>query len=365
VIGAIALAALLSLAFAPRAEALIYWSNFGDTTIGRANLDGTGVDKTFIDPNGSPTGLAVDEAHVYWASPFGGADLIDSIGRANLDGTGVDHNFIAGANLPTAVAVDDAHVYWANWGTDSIGRANLDGTGVDQGLIPAGGPFGVAVDATHVYFDSGRDSIGRANLDGTGVDPSFIAAASFPQGVAVDDAHVYWTTGRDSIGRANLDGTGVDPSFIAGVSAGNVAVDAAHVYWSSRFTDSIGRANLDGTGVDPSFIAGAGDPWGVAVDPLAFVSLGKVNKNTKRGTAKVTVKVPVPGELELAKTRLVKGQDERAEAAGKEKLSIKPRRKASQKLVAKGKTRVKAKVTYTPDGGEPDTRSKRINLVKR
>jgi virginiamycin B lyase len=229
VIGAIALAALLSLAFAPRAEALIYWSNFGDTTIGRANLDGTGVDKTFIDPNGSPTGLAVDEAHVYWASPFGGADLIDSIGRANLDGTGVDHNFIAGANLPTAVAVDDAHVYWANWGTDSIGRANLDGTGVDQGLIPAGGPFGVAVDATHVYFDSGRDSIGRANLDGTGVDPSFIAAASFPQGVAVDDAHVYWTTGRDSIGRANLDGTGVDPSFIAGVSAGNVAVDAAHV----------------------------------------------------------------------------------------------------------------------------------------
>ena len=43
------LAALLlaSPALAPRAEAFVFWTNSGDT-IGRANLDGTGVDPSFI-----------------------------------------------------------------------------------------------------------------------------------------------------------------------------------------------------------------------------------------------------------------------------------------------------------------------------
>ena len=66
------------------------------------------------------------EAFVYWANTAG-----DSIGRSNLDGTGVDRNFITGAHGPCAVAVDDRHVYWVNPSTGAIGRANLDGTGVD------------------------------------------------------------------------------------------------------------------------------------------------------------------------------------------------------------------------------------------
>ena len=89
-----------------------------------------------------------------------------SIGRANLDGTGVDERFISGLNFPIAVAVDAAHVYWTdpnNGGT--IGRANLDGTGVDPSFISAPGPIdGVAVDAAHVYWaqhDAGTRGDGR------------------------------------------------------------------------------------------------------------------------------------------------------------------------------------------------------------
>ena len=37
-----------------------------------------------------------------------------TIGRANLDGSGVDQSFITGANVPTGVAVDGQHVYWTN-----------------------------------------------------------------------------------------------------------------------------------------------------------------------------------------------------------------------------------------------------------
>jgi Rieske Fe-S protein len=97
------------------------------------------------------------------------------------------------------------------------------------------------------------------------------------------------------------------------------------------------------------------------------------------GTAKLTMNVPGSGELVLAKTRQVKG-DEAAAAVGgasartsqneiKVKLAVKPRGKAKKKLNRKGKAKVKAKVTYTPDGSDPtivgNTDTKKVKLIKR
>ena len=72
----------------------IYWTNDNGTTIGRANLDGTGVDQSFITGT-DPIGVAVDGHYVYWTNATAG-----TIGRANLDGTGVNQSFITGANDP-------------------------------------------------------------------------------------------------------------------------------------------------------------------------------------------------------------------------------------------------------------------------
>jgi hypothetical protein len=102
--------------------------------------------------------------------------------------------------------------------------------------------------------------------------------------------------------------------------------------------------------------------------PSNQFSFGKVKKNKRKGTAKLTVEiVEGPGDLELAKTKKVKADDEVAEAEGEtaEKLAIKPKGKAKKKLNKKGKAKVKAEVTYTPTGGEPNTRSKRIRLKMR
>jgi len=284
--------AVAILALAGRADAFIYWTNStgGATpplgTIGRANLDGTGVNQNFIGAD-NPQGIAVDGAHIYWA------DLSSaSIGRANLDGTGVNQSFIGpgqvgvvpgtftppGAFNPQGMAVDGAYVYWAdsfldqnNLQTGVIARANLDGTGINDTFIVVedASPLGVAIDGTHVYW-TGSNVIGRANLDGTGVTQGFIAGANEPWGVAVDGAHIYWVnTGNDTIGIANLDGTGVNQSFIAtGLEPEGIAVDGAHIYWVNTGNDTIGIANLDGTGVNQSFITGASTPVGVAVDGL-------------------------------------------------------------------------------------------------
>ena len=59
------------LTLAARADAALYWTNINSGTIGRANLDGSGIDQAFISGADEPVGLAVDDAHVYWAN-FGG-----------------------------------------------------------------------------------------------------------------------------------------------------------------------------------------------------------------------------------------------------------------------------------------------------
>ena len=63
---ALATLAVATLALAARADAYVYWTN-DNGTIGRANLDGTGVNQSFITGLGtSPQGVAVDGAHAYW-----------------------------------------------------------------------------------------------------------------------------------------------------------------------------------------------------------------------------------------------------------------------------------------------------------
>jgi hypothetical protein len=122
----------------------------------------------------------------------------------------------------------------------------------------------------------------------------------------------------------------------------------------------------------------AGAPVPIVGTPPNEFRFGKVKKNKKKGTAKLTVKVPGPGELELATTKNIKPDQGLSEggsfigAAGKKPVSIKPRGKAKKKLNTKGKATVKAKVTYTPVGvldggvdGDPNTESKKIKLIKR
>ena len=127
----------------------LYWtiigSQFTPNTIGRADLpDGSNVNPSFIGGSvGTPEGVAVDSAHVYWTDLLGGR-----IGRANIDGTGPENPFIGGAHNPTGIAVDAGHVYWSNFLSNAIGSANIDGSNINQTFIGAAGPEGVAVDAS-------------------------------------------------------------------------------------------------------------------------------------------------------------------------------------------------------------------------
>ena len=80
----------------------VYWADATAGAIKRANLVGTGVDSSLITGAVNPMGVTVDFEHVYWANTFncnyhtqppsacGGGTL----GRANLDGSDVNQTYV-------------------------------------------------------------------------------------------------------------------------------------------------------------------------------------------------------------------------------------------------------------------------------
>ena len=90
-------------------------------------------------PERSP-GIAVNRSYIYWAG-----DTTNGISRANLNGTGVNQSFITGAATTDGIAVDSSHIYWTLPGPGRIARANLDGSGANTSFIQnAGNPVAVA-----------------------------------------------------------------------------------------------------------------------------------------------------------------------------------------------------------------------------
>jgi hypothetical protein len=254
------------------------------SALGRANLDGSSAEQSFISIPEAAGGIAVDGSHIYWTNPKAG-----TIARANLDGTSPNQSFITGASKPTAVAVNGSHIYWTNSasganGAGTIGRANLDGTSPEQSFITgASNPQGIAVDGSFIYWanagtTAATRAIGRANLDGTSPNQSFVAVTglSGPSGVAVNASFIYWTNPGDgetfsnSIGRANLDGTSPNQSFVNTlIDPGALTLNGSFLYWADKKAgfsgQGIGRVKLDGSELSRIFIDTL-EPQGVAVD---------------------------------------------------------------------------------------------------
>lgn len=270
------LVAFVAVASSSRtAAAAIYWGN-GSSIAGSA-LDGSSVDFSYIgafdsEEIGRVCGVAVDTNYIYWAD-----FSRDQIGRANLDGTEPNFSFITSADQPCGVAVDSAHIYWANTGGGSIGRANLDGTGPNQrfiGLIRQ--PCGVALKGHLIYWASPwEEAVGRALVyNGDAQDNNWIEGLRGACGVAVDDSHIYWGSFSAAIGRADLQGGNVNPAFITGLDRpAGIAVDTSRIYWTEEgfgVPGQAGVANLDGGAVNRALATGLSDPNGIAVDAQPF-----------------------------------------------------------------------------------------------
>jgi virginiamycin B lyase len=156
--GAAAIALVAAFAVTPRAEAFVYWTNLGPafdgTTIGRANLNGTVVNHSFITGASGPCGVAVNGTHIYWANNAAGTGIPNNgtIARANLDGTAVNQSLVSAPDNPCGIALDGGHVYWGDPDRITVGRANLNGSIPQPDFISSTSACGVAVDGALIYW---------------------------------------------------------------------------------------------------------------------------------------------------------------------------------------------------------------------
>jgi hypothetical protein len=121
--------------------------------------------------------------------------------------------------------------------------------------------------------------------------------------------------------------------------------------------------------------------------PSNKFSIGKLNNNRRKGTAKSPIFVPGPGLIQARDARglpassrverpakkkyrpLIKPANVIAAAAGKVLLPLIPSAAGRKILKAKGRFRVKVRVTFTPTGGTPASQTfspvLKLNLKKR
>ena len=100
------------------------------------------------------------------------------------------------------------------------------------------------------------------------------------------------------------------------------------------------------------------------VEPTNAFTLGKAKLNKRKGIAKLPADVPNAGKLVLSGKGLKK-QTKTVDGAGKTKLIVKPKGRLRTMLEEKGRAKARAKVRYTPRGGDSRTRSRKVTLRKR
>lgn len=167
----------------------VYWID--DTGIGRARIDGSEVERSFVEPLAEDleepaTALASDGTYLYFARCAGAA-----IGRVKLDGTELDREFISdgGGFCPDGLASIDGRLYWSDLlinGRTLVGRASTDGGQVEPSWLDGGplGDFNFAAGSGALFWTWGHGGkspwsyVGRASLDGQNLDLRFFRIPS-------------------------------------------------------------------------------------------------------------------------------------------------------------------------------------------
>lgn len=231
----------------------------------------------------TPSGIAVHNGVVYWTNYYAGGAVM------SVPVTGGTPTTIAtNQDWPWAIAVDDNNVYWTNYDNGSAGTVGAPGLGqttsgtvmkvavtggtpvmLDQGLE---GPFGLAIDATNVYYtNAGGGRIKSVPI--AGGTATVLATDQVPLGIAVDGTSVYWVSFFNgtvsSTAKAGGSGTKELTASNTATNVIGVAVNATSVFFSTddgSTTSVIASMPLAGSASPTVLASGQDDGWGIALD---------------------------------------------------------------------------------------------------
>ena len=239
----------------------------------------------------------------------------------NASGSGIE-NVGGGTVELTNVTVAN------NTGSAAIGNAStVNATNAIVANGPSGNCAGALTSLGHNLDSANQCGFGAAG-DQTGKDPLLGPLAG---------------NGGATATMALLEGS---PAIDAGAPTPCPATDQRGVVRPQRSGCDVGAFELE-----PASVAAAA--------PSNAFRFGKLKRNKRRGTATLRVVLPGPGTLVLRGRKVARAKTSKA------KLLIKARGKAKRRLARKGKMKVRFRVTYTPVGGAPASKSKSVKLIKR
>jgi sugar lactone lactonase YvrE len=213
-----------SVAVDPVGDNLYWIDNEANATSGlilRTSLDGTGSTETLISSDGFGFGhidLDARSGKIYFTRRRD-----STISRADLDGTNVED--LLTAVLPNRIELDLVHgkVYFVHGGSGPtlISRADLDGQNPELVMSGLGVVSGIALDplGDWLYFGFRDDrEIYRSRLDGSSVEPVLTNLAQRPLDLAFDhEGQVLYWSHTDRINALDLATGGPIETLVSGM----------------------------------------------------------------------------------------------------------------------------------------------------
>jgi hypothetical protein len=224
----------------------LVWATGCTNRLRKVGKDGAGNTALPAGQNCTPT-VAIGGDQAYWIE-YNGPNL----NGAPLDGSQPAH-VIATVGLPNALsdfarlAVDAQRAYWITTTPAGVWFAPLSAsrasptpiaTAQTTGLTKetAVHPFGIAVDALHVYWaDTGGSVIKRRALTNLGdnVLAEVVASESSPRDIVLDGGRAYWGTGEGFVRARSKDLNSPAITLATGqTNIESIAVDDVYVYWT-------------------------------------------------------------------------------------------------------------------------------------
>jgi hypothetical protein len=185
----------------------------------------------------------------------------DCLGGSCSEGRCQAIELASGFGQPWGLAVDATHIYWADHTGSAIARASkADGSAfeiVAAGSVGVDSPIDVAVDGDGVYFTSSSfgvtPSVMRCPLAASCGPTELAASPEAPTRIRVEGSYAYWLDiYAGSVRRADkATGAGevkistIDNGYLGGQYA-ELTIDDAFVYWTNRTPGELRRAPKGG-----------------------------------------------------------------------------------------------------------------------
>jgi YVTN family beta-propeller protein len=381
----------LGLVFSPDGKAA-YVANYEDDNV-------SVIDTATRQVVGSPIPVG-DEPSTVVVSPDGKTLYVNNEEDGTVSAIDTATNQVVGSPIPVgedpwglALSPDGARLYVANTNDDTVsvidtatrqvvgGPISVDDEPYELAVTPDGKSVYVAnygaVDGVTVISTQTNQVSTTVPVPGgpwqVAIVPDQSPVASFATGTTKKDPLNLFFSG---LGSTDPDGSVAryDWSFGDGVTAANGGPAPTHKYAKAGIY-SVGLTVTDNEGCSVNMVftgrtahcsgnSGAAQTQAITVKAPNNFKFGKLKRNVRKGTAKLTVRVPAAGKLIVSGKKVRKAQRS-AKKAGKVVLNIRPKPKAKKQLAKKGSAKVRIKVKFRPTGGTPRTKGKTLKLIQR